>query len=98
VEEFTLTKTGACATMTNGNLNINKKQFFIELPSEAIPGGPELISEGQTMGIPYVDTMIHSLHTQFPLCTGALTLLPDPRIVVLANTFSSLPPVTCKGT
>lgn len=95
MEEFTLTTTDACTTMTNGILEINQMQFFIELPDGAIPGGPELISEGQTMGIPYVDTLIHSLHTPFPLCTGALTLLPDPRVVVLANTYSSLPVTTC---
>lgn len=87
VEDFTLTTTNPCETRTIDALNINANQFFVELPNGAIPGGPELISEGQTLGIPYVDTMIHSLHTHFPLCSGALTLFPDPRVYSPANWY-----------
>jgi len=80
VDKFILTTTNPCHTRTEDNLSINKNQFFLELPQSALPNGPQAISEGQILSIPYVDTVIHSMYSDFPLCTGALTVLPDPKV------------------
>lgn len=53
-----------------------------------MPNGPEALSEGQPISISAVDTLLHSLQPDFPLCSGTLYAYPDPRVRVSFQALS----------